>query len=204
MLLADEEALLLIPGLEHGALIATDRRVLVFKRGARAGLPFSSRLKAFEYESVLRIDIRRSGALDLVVVHAPLKIASCASYWADDRDDPWRARNAVPIGRASAEIVDAVVELSRLVSAVRDRPRRSPGRKSAVLGEVAEPERDSRDGFKRVFTSARTDEPAGPAYEDCPRCGNTLRVGWKFCPRCGAPAKVAAERRSALRRRRRP
>jgi hypothetical protein len=202
-LLPGEVPCLVIPGLDHTAMIATDRRVLVFKRGARAGLPFGSRLKAFEYESVLRVDVGRSGDLDLVVIHAPLKIASCASYWVNDRDDPWRARNAIPVGGSSAEIEDAVAELSRLVATVRDRPKRVAERKN-VAREIADIERSgSRVGLKPVPAEGSSDRPAGPTYEACPRCGKTLRVGWQFCRRCGAPARVAPARRPAARRPRR-
>ncbi len=53
-----EQVRLVIPGLLSAAIVATDRRAFVFKTGARAGLPFSARLKEFEYESVMRVDLR--------------------------------------------------------------------------------------------------------------------------------------------------
>jgi hypothetical protein len=199
-----EEPRLVIGGLAGAAMIATDTRVFVFKRGAAAGLPFGSRLKAFEYESVIRVDVRRAGDIDVVVIHAPLKISSCSSYWVDSRDDPWRARNAIPIGRASAETERAVAELSHLAAAVRGRSKRIEG--SAVVERITEIER----GSPRVGLASISGEPeskeipsAGPAFEDCPRCGNRLRAGWQFCPRCGAPANLGPERRTTLRRRRR-
>ena len=64
------------PGLVSAAIVATDRRAFVFKTGARAGLPFSARLKEFEYESVMRVDLRAAGEVDVVVIHAPLKIST--------------------------------------------------------------------------------------------------------------------------------
>jgi hypothetical protein len=202
-LIPDEEPRILIPGLDATGMIATERRVFVFKRGARAGLPFGSRLKAFDYESVLRVDLRRSGELDLVVIHAPLMISSCSSYWANDRDDPWRARNAIPVGRATAEVEEAVAELARLVAAVRDRPRRVvEGRR--VVEAIAELGADGRPGLKPVAPEPGEDgQASGPEHEDCPRCGNSLQAGWQFCPRCGAPAKPEAARRPTPFRRRR-
>jgi len=203
-LISGEEPRILIAGLDATGMIATDRRVFVFKRGARAGLAFGSRLKAFYYESVLRVDVRRSGDLDLVVIHAPLMISSCSSYWADERDDPWRARNAIPVGRASTEVEEAVAELTRLVAAVRDRPRRV-ARGSRVVEAIAglEP-RDGRADLKPVSTEPDTESgrPPGPEYEDCPRCGNSMRMGWQFCPSCGAPAKPGSARRTTRLRRR--
>jgi hypothetical protein len=198
----EEEPRLLIAGLDGNAIIATDRRAFVFKRGSRAGLPFGSRLKAFEYVSVLRVHLRRSGKLDLVVIHAPLMISSCASYWVDDRDDPWRARNAIPVGRASAELEHAVTELARLVAVVRDRPRRA-AEGTRVVEAIAEIERgDAGGGLAPVSAETERDRLFRRAHERCPRCGNKLRVGWQFCPRCGAPAKRESPQPTSVRRRR--
>jgi hypothetical protein len=86
-------------GLGDAAIVGTDRAAYVFKSGVKAGLPFSHRLKSFEYESIMRVDVRRGRGVDVVVIHAPLKMAVCTSYWADDRDDPWKARNAIPVAR---------------------------------------------------------------------------------------------------------
>jgi hypothetical protein len=202
-LVPGEEPRILIAGLDATGMIATDRRVFVFKRGARAGLLLGSRLKAFDYESVLRVDVRRSGKLDVVVIHAPLMISSCSSYWVDDRDNPWRARNAIPVGRASAEVDEAVAELTRLVAAVRDRRRRvTEGRR--VVGATGEPQpRDRRPDLKPVSTGLDTESIAPPEPEDenCPRCGNGLLAGWQFCPRCGAAARPEPARTTPRRRR---
>jgi len=179
-----EEPRLLIPGLAASAIIATGRRAFVFKTGARAGLPFGARLKPFEYESVIRVDLRPEGDVDVVVIHAPLKISTCSSYWADPRDDPWRARNAIAVTRGSQTAAEAVGELSRLVTDFNARrsehvraPR--PERTPDVVGRIAELER-------------RSSRPEiAPVKEECPRCGNELGSGWQFCPRCGAPASSA-------------
>jgi zinc-ribbon domain len=184
-----EEPRLVIRGIGSNAMIATDTRVFVFKAGARAGLLFGSRLKVFEYESVMRVDVRRARDMDVLVIHAPLKISSCSSYWVDGRDDPWRARNAIPVGRASAETDRAVAELSGLVATVRDRGKRALEEKG--VGECV--------GLASI-SGAEGEESR--AFEDCPRCGNRLRVGWQFCPRCGTPASSGPERRTAQSRRR--
>jgi hypothetical protein len=180
--------------------VATDRRAFVFKTGARAGLPFSARLKEFEYESVMRFDLRPAGEVDVVVIHAPLKISTCSSYWADPRDDHWKARNAIAVTRGSVLAAAAVEELSRLLAGVTDRgaarraqrapePERSAEQAPDVVGHIAE-------------------RAAAPA---CTRCGNELGSGWQYCPRCGAPATAGrgaqgapqSRDRAALQRRRR-
>jgi hypothetical protein len=190
----DEEPRLLIPGLEGSAIIATDRRAFVFKAGTRAGLPFGARLKAFEYESVIRVDLRPAGDVDVVVIHAPLKISTCSTYWADPRDDPWRARNAIAVTRGSQTAEQSARELARLATdlnarrSARARPPRED-RTPDVVGRIAELEqRSSRPEI-------------APVDEQCPRCGNELGPAWQFCPRCGAPANELRGRSPERRRR---
>ncbi len=114
----------------------------------------------------------------MVVIHAPLKISTCSSYWADPRDDHWKARNAIAVTRGSALAAGSVEELSRLVAGFNDRgaarqrasAHRSPSDRAEqtpdVVGHIAE-------------------RAAIPA---CTRCGSELGSGWQYCPRCGAPA----------------
>ena len=103
-------------------IVATDARALVLKAGARFGAPFGARSKAFEYESVIGIRFDTETSPAVVAIDAPHKIASCRVYWADSRDDPWKARNAIPIETASfGMVLERVVELRALVAAFRER-----------------------------------------------------------------------------------
>jgi hypothetical protein len=119
-------------GLGDSAIVGTDRAAYVFKSGAKAGLPFGHRLKPFEYESIMRVDVRRARGVDVVVIHAPLKMAVCASYWADDRDDPWKARNAIPVARLELGLEEAAAYLAELVADFKDHRARpaEPGARS--------------------------------------------------------------------------
>lgn len=195
----DEQVRLVIPGLASSAIAATDRRAFVFKIGARAGLPFSARLKEFQYESVMRIDLRRADEVDVVVIHAPLKISTCSSYWADPRDDPWKARNAIAVTSGSALAARLVDELSRLVVAFHDRgsvPQRPQAGRERKLSQ--EPTPDVVGHIAELESAARiSSEPT------CAKCGGELGTGWQFCPRCGAPAKLGRRDRTGPQRRRR-
>ena len=73
--------------------------------GARFGTPFRGRAKPFEYESVIGIRLDTETSPAVVAIDAPHKIASCRVYWADARDDPWKARNAIPIEAAAEGLV---------------------------------------------------------------------------------------------------
>jgi hypothetical protein len=197
----DEPVRLVIPGLASAAIVATDRRAFVFKVGARAGLPFSARLKEFEYESVMRIDLRpaNEAEVDVVVIHAPLKISTCSSYWADARDDHWKARNAIAVTRGSGLAGRMVDELSELVAAFNDRgpaPRRPKADQERERQK--EPTPDVVGHIADLESAAR-----GSTDPTCARCGGELGTGWQFCPRCGAPAKLGRRDRVAPQRRRR-
>ena len=115
-LLPDEQVRAVIHGEGGSAMIGTNCRALVFKRGAKAGVPFSFRLKAFEYESVTSVAVRRTQSGAVLVIHAPLKIAACSSYWVDQRDDPWKARNAIPVRPPLERFVRFAATLGDLVS----------------------------------------------------------------------------------------
>lgn len=197
----DEPVRLVIPGLASAAIVATDRRAFVFKIGARAGLPFSARLKEFEYESVMRIDLRpaNEAEVDVVVIHAPLKISTCSSYWADARDDHWKARNAIAVTRGSGLAARMVDELSRLITTFNDRgpaPRRPEADQERERPQ--EPTPDVVGHIAELEGAAR-----GSTDPTCARCGGELGAGWQFCPRCGAPAKLGRRDRVAPQRRRR-
>jgi hypothetical protein len=204
-LVALEEALpprehprLVVPGLASSAIIATEARVFVFKTGVRAGLPFGARLKEFEYETVLRVEVRPAGDVDVIVIHAPLKISNCSSYWADSRDDPWRARNAIPVTPGSRMAVRAVGELSGLVDAFKDR---STARR-AEYARSAKPALDAPPGVGGSITQLEQRGDRVEPITACEGCGNELGEQWQFCPACGAPVK--AQPRAGQRRRWQP
>jgi hypothetical protein len=175
----DEAPRIVIAGLGDAAMIATDVRVFVFKTGAKSGAPFGYKLKAFEYESVLRVALCDTGAGGVVVIHAPLKMSVCPSYWADPRDDAWKARNAIPVDLCATGLADEVAALAKLVSEFQHRDVAPP-----VLERIAELER------RRVVAPGSEREAVGNAAagDDCPRCGAVLGAGWQFCPACGTPA----------------
>jgi hypothetical protein len=63
--------------------------------------------------------VHRSVDTDVVVFHAPVKITTCSSYWADEPDDPWKARNAIPVRLPDQRIEEGASLLADLVAEVR-------------------------------------------------------------------------------------
>ena len=119
-LLPGERPHVVVPGAFGCGIIGTDSRALVVKAGARFGTPFRGRAKAFEYESVIGVRLDTETSPAVVAIDAPHKIASCRVYWADSRDDPWKARNAIPVETAAFGItLEQVVALRGLIDAFR-------------------------------------------------------------------------------------
>ena len=96
-LLPGEQPHVVIPGAAGSAIAGTGERILVIKSGARGGALLGARAKAFEYESVIGVRLDTETFPAVIAVDAPVKIATCRVYWADSRDNPWKARNAIPV-----------------------------------------------------------------------------------------------------------
>jgi zinc-ribbon domain len=190
MLLPGEQPLVVVPGAAGCGIVGTESRALVVKAGARFGAPFHARSKPFEYESVIGVRLDTEGSPAVLAIDAPVKMAMCRVYWADARDDPWKARNAIPIEpSAFAMVLERVVQLRALVAAYRERHPAllsQPGPTSPLPQKV-------RPIRPADAPSADPDpEPVAPLpvlTDRCPQCRAELRSGWKFCPRCGTPSE---------------
>ena len=190
-LLPGEHPHVVIGGASGSAIVATGERVLVIKTGARSGAPLGARAKAFEYESVIGVRLSTEGKPGVVAVDAPVKIASCRVYWADTRDNAWKARNAIPVERPYGQARQAVEAIRGLMEAYRDRhpgpaPRHVPESRPPIPRPVkvlpdtnpAEPEEEGA-----------VVSPLPVLGERCPRCRADVRPAWRFCPKCGAASE---------------
>ena len=194
MLWPGEEPRVVIAGVAGSALVGTDNRALVVKAGARFGAPFRGIAKAFEYESVIGVRLDTETLPAVVAIDAPHKIASCRVYWVDGRDDPWKARNAIPVDPASfGAVLEQVVDLRAVIAAYRER--------HPALARQGQPSPPSRvvKPMRPPDAAAMAEEggvvqPLPVFAERCPRCRAELRPGWRFCPRCGAPSETPTGR----------
>jgi zinc-ribbon domain len=191
LLLPDEQPLVLVPGAAGCGIVGTDRRAIVLKAGTRFGAPFHARSKAFEYESVIGVRLDTESSPAVVAIDAPLKIASSRVYWADTRDDPWKARNAVPVEPAAFGLVlERVIALRGLVEVYRrNHPALAGQRRPLAPSSIDDPIRPAPDPLP---TPEGEVVAAFPVLADrCARCRSELRPGWRFCPACGAPSDTA-------------
>ena len=70
-LAADEAVRLVIHGLSSQAIIATDRRALVFKKGFLAGASFGSELTSWSYQNLVGVQIHTGMLSGAVVLQWP-------------------------------------------------------------------------------------------------------------------------------------
>jgi hypothetical protein len=200
VLLPGEQPHVVLVGAGGSAIVATAERVLVLKAGVRAGVPFGVRSKAFEYESVIGARLHLDARPAVFVIDAPMKIPYCRVYWADDRDDPWKARNAIPLEPPYERAEAALEALRGLLDAFRER---TP---ALAAGTSAREERQMSEERQMMQALPGGDDPAGSeeernvvaplsrGRERCPHCRAVLRPGWRFCPGCGAPSESASAR----------
>lgn len=174
MLLPGEEPRVVVPGAAGSGIVAMDTRALILKAGTRFGAPFGERSKAFEYESVIGVRFDTETSPAVVAIDAPHKIASCRVYWADTRDDPWKARNAIPVEASSfGMVLERVVQLRALVAAFRE--------SHPNLAMHPEPTHPASQIVPLPVLTGR-----------CQQCRAELRPGWRFCPACGSPSETAS------------
>jgi len=189
-LLPGEQPHVVIPGSGGSAIVGTGERIIVIKSGARAGIPLGARAKAFEFESVIGVRLDTEASPGVIAVHAPVKIASCRVYWADSRDNAWKARNATPVDPPYDAAEAGVSALLGLMEAYRDRHpgpvTPPPGRDSGVVQAL--PAGEERPEERPVVS------PLPGRRERCPHCRAELRSGWRYCPGCGAPSESASAR----------
>ena len=210
-LLPGEHPHVVLSGASGSAIVATGERILVIKTGARSGAVLGARAKAFEYETVIGVRLETEVSPPVIVVDAPAKMASCRVYWADPRDNAYKARNAIPLERPYEPAGQAVNEMRGLLEAYRDRHPGISAGSSAGTGlstgppaEASGPRRVRRDSpVVKALPDAESEEedsvvsPLPSLGERCPHCRADVRPGWRYCPKCGAAS--ASSSRSPLR-----
>jgi Short C-terminal domain len=116
--LADGESVeVVIMGPSSQAIIGTDRRVFVYKKGFMAGATFGAEMTSWSYRNLLGVQIHtgmRSGA---VVLQGPGQSGTRTSYWRGGDSDPWKAPNAIPLTRPFERATEGVARLRQLIDA---------------------------------------------------------------------------------------
>lgn len=105
----------------RAAIIATDRRLFVFKTGAAAGATFGSKFSSFDYRNVSGISLHTGAMTGSAVIDAAGAAPVGSSYWGSKNNDPWKAQNAIPIVRPYDEAKKQIAAIRQLITDWHDR-----------------------------------------------------------------------------------
>jgi hypothetical protein len=114
----DEAVRLVIHGASNQAIIATDRRALVFKKGFMAGASFGSELTSWAYRNLVGVQIHTGLLGGAVVLQGPGQSGTRTSTWKNGESDPYQAPNAIPLDRPFDGARRRAAELGRLIDEV--------------------------------------------------------------------------------------
>jgi hypothetical protein len=105
----------------RAAIIATDRRLFVFKTGAAAGAAFGSKFSSFDYRNVSGISLHTGAMTGSAVIDVAGAASVGSSYWGQKNNDPWKAQNAIPIVRPYDRAKEQIAAIRQLITDWHDR-----------------------------------------------------------------------------------
>jgi hypothetical protein len=116
-LLDDEPVRVIIRGTDNSAIIGTDRRVFVFKRGAFSGVRLGKKLASWDYGNVTGVQLEIGKLSGVALIQAPGVPAVDVSYWATGPNSARKSPNAIPIvSNQFEEARSGTAELRRLIA----------------------------------------------------------------------------------------
>jgi len=118
-LLPNEKIEIIIEGLGNSAMVATNRRVFVFKKGVSSGLWFGYKLTSWDYRNLVGVELETGLITGFVALQGPGidgKDVS-ASLWGSGNNDVWKLPSAIPIGQTQMEPASQnVAKLRQLIT----------------------------------------------------------------------------------------
>ena len=137
--LSDGEVIqIVISGANGQAMIGTATRVFVIKPGLTAGATFGAAVTSWNYANVAGVQVHKGMFNGSVLIQAPGQTGQHSSYWGQDKSDPHKAPNAIPIGGGWDLVRKNVARLQELIdSAQKPQPNPStPIPRSSVADEL--------------------------------------------------------------------
>lgn len=111
----EEAVAVVINGPHAQAMIGTQSRVFVYKKGFMAGASFGSELTEWNYRSITGVQLHTGMMSGAVVIQASGQAGHKTSYWGQGESDPYKAPNAIPVLRPFDVAKQGVAVLRRLV-----------------------------------------------------------------------------------------
>jgi Short C-terminal domain len=115
-----EQVVLAIVGESGSALVATERRVFVFKKGVTTGSMFGKQLNSWDFSNISGIEVKQGATTRAVVVQVP-GVAPVTKFGrlASGPNSVWEAPNSIMATKVGVD--EAIGTLRRLI-ADRQRP----------------------------------------------------------------------------------
>ena len=98
-LMPGEEVTLVIQGLWDSAIIATQHRVFIYKRGMMGGVKGGSKLISWNMDAIHGLQMEFGKRTGFVALQTPNSATVDMSYWATDASSPQRSPNAIAINK---------------------------------------------------------------------------------------------------------
>lgn len=112
-----EEIEVVIAGPSNQAVVGTDRRAFIYKKGFMAGATLGSELTSWDYRNLVGVQIHTGMMSGAVVLQAPGQQGVSTNVWKNKDSDPYKAPNAIPVNRPFDDAKTGVAKLRQLVAA---------------------------------------------------------------------------------------
>ena len=153
-LFPNEAVHVIIRGTSHSALVGTDRRVFVFKKGWTGGTGFGGKLASWDYAHIMGVQVETALGTGMILIQAPGVAATDPSYWGSGKESVHSAPNALALtGDHFVQARQGAAALRRLVS-----EHQGGGRSAPVASRSADP----------IMTSPPPEPTMPPAQERAP------------------------------------
>lgn len=123
-LLPNEPVEVLILGMSDSALIGTDRRVFIFKKGITGGATFGTKLASWDYKNLNGVQLETGKITGILALQGPGIISQDLSSWSflnDNKNDAWSAPHALVIGQVQLKGARrGVVKLRQLIASYQN------------------------------------------------------------------------------------
>jgi hypothetical protein len=132
-----------IAGPSNQAVVGTNRRAFIYKKGFMAGATLGSELTSWDYRNLAGVQIHTGMMNGAVVLQAPGQAGVSTNVWKNKDSDPYKAPNAIPIVRPFDDAQAGVAKLRKLVAAHHS--AQAPASPAAPAGSVADEIRQLAD-----------------------------------------------------------
>lgn len=136
-LMPGESVLVIIRGPSAQAIIGTDRRAFIYKKGFMAGASFGSEMTNWTYKNLVGVQLHTGMMSGAVVLQGPGQSGTSTSYWKGGNDDPYKAPNAIPVVRPY-DVVEAGVSRLRELIDLEHQKAHAPVAEKAGVASMAD------------------------------------------------------------------